>query len=100
MIRFCEEAALRSGVNGYPTSLAQPISLPTSWDHFRTALIDARTVTAHDRYVRWYKDSFRGKKRTCSGSSLVTSNSSVEAGSAGNKRIANGERRWNREWAP
>ena len=62
MVQFCEEIARINGIMLDATGMNAQISLPTSWDHFHTALIDAKMVTAHKRYMQWYKSSFRGKK--------------------------------------
>jgi hypothetical protein len=88
-IRFWGEAAARSGVEADLTSLETPITLPRSWDHFRSAFDDARNKIAHDRYMRWYKETFRGKKRSHSDDSFVPSSTPVsEASSSGAKRFA------------
>ncbi|KAG6377813.1 hypothetical protein JVT61DRAFT_14587 [Boletus reticuloceps] len=89
LIRFCEEAAARSDEDPHIAGLSQSITLPNSWDHFSTALLDARTITAHDRYMRWYKCSFRGKKRSYT--DTPSSNPTSGLSSPGNKRFAGGQ---------
>jgi hypothetical protein len=85
LIRFCEDAAARSGEELNVAGLSQPITLPNSWDRFKTAFFDAREITAHDRYMRWYKHWFRGTKRPHSNTSPS------DLTSSGNKRVACGQ---------
>lgn len=87
---FCEETAIRNNVESYDFHVDE-ISLPSSWDHFRTALMDSRTTLAHNRYLRWYRNGFRGKKRSRPRGSLAGTSSN--ANDSSNKRRAKGKRR-------
>ncbi|KAI6010319.1 hypothetical protein EDC04DRAFT_2610230 [Pisolithus marmoratus] len=61
MIRVDPDIAVeQSGWSAH--GLEEPICLPASWDHFCSALVNAREITIHACYMHWYKDSFRGKK--------------------------------------
>ena len=62
MVQVCQEIAHINGITLDAAAMNTSILLPASWDHFCTALIDVKTVTAHKCYMQWYKSSFRGKK--------------------------------------
>ncbi|KIK11328.1 hypothetical protein PISMIDRAFT_25790 [Pisolithus microcarpus 441] len=63
IIQFCQEIAIHHNLPADYLGLEQSICLPPSWDHFCSALVNAREVTAHACFMCWYKDSFRGKKQ-------------------------------------
>ncbi|KAG6373598.1 hypothetical protein JVT61DRAFT_6249 [Boletus reticuloceps] len=52
---------------------AMPIVLPTTWNHFCSALTDAKLHCAFNHYQTWYMDTFRGEKHTISNSEFVPS---------------------------
>jgi hypothetical protein len=87
---FYEETAVRNNVESYDFHVDK-ISLPLSWDHFCTTLMDLRTTLAHNRYLHWYRNGFRGKKRSHPHGSLAGTSSN--ANDSSNKRPAKGKRR-------
>ncbi|KIK92378.1 hypothetical protein PAXRUDRAFT_26731 [Paxillus rubicundulus Ve08.2h10] len=61
LISFCKEINPDTDC----TNLEQLDSaLPPTWDHFLGWLANATQIIAHQCYIAWYQDSFRGIKRS------------------------------------
>ncbi|KAI5981021.1 hypothetical protein EDD15DRAFT_2362381 [Pisolithus albus] len=90
IMRFCQEIAIRHNLPADYLGLEKSICLPPSWDHFRSALVNAREITAHARFMRWYKDSFRGKKRCTTEPDIKSGDSGDQEGKPIRKRTVGG----------
>lgn len=71
--QLCREIAGREGFKLDGPIIDKEIMYANRWKCLRFSLLNARLVTGHDRYMRWYKDSFKGKKRPRSDSSYLPS---------------------------
>jgi hypothetical protein len=65
LVSFCKEIDPDADCTHLEQSDA---ALPPTWDHFLGGLANAAQITAHQRYITWYQDSFRGVKRSSSDS--------------------------------
>ncbi|KAF9234297.1 hypothetical protein BU15DRAFT_79184 [Melanogaster broomeanus] len=61
LVSFCKEIDPDADCTHLEQSDA---ALPPTWDHFLGGLANAAQITAHQRYITWYQDSFRGVKRS------------------------------------
>ncbi|KAI6036206.1 hypothetical protein BKA83DRAFT_4120084 [Pisolithus microcarpus] len=80
IMRFCQEIAIHHNLPADYSGLEKSICLPPSWDHFCSALVNAREITTHTHFMRWYKDSFRGKKRR-------TTEPNIKPGDSGDQEV-------------
>ncbi|KAI6022062.1 hypothetical protein EDC04DRAFT_2937332 [Pisolithus marmoratus] len=80
IIQFCQEIAICHNLPANYSGLEKSICLPPSWDHFCSALVNAREITAHAHFMHWYKDSFRGKKRP-------TTEPNIKLGNSGDQEV-------------
>ncbi|KAI6001508.1 hypothetical protein EDC04DRAFT_2611976 [Pisolithus marmoratus] len=78
IIQFCQEIAMCHNLPVDYSGLEEPICLPSSWDHFCSALGNAGEITTHALYMHWYKDLFRGKKQTTTEPDITLGNSRDE----------------------
>ncbi|KIJ21097.1 hypothetical protein PAXINDRAFT_152766 [Paxillus involutus ATCC 200175] len=61
LVSFCKEIDPDADC----TNLEQlDATLPPTWDHFLGGLANAAQITAHQCYITWYQDSFRGVKQS------------------------------------
>ncbi|KIJ18417.1 hypothetical protein PAXINDRAFT_8664 [Paxillus involutus ATCC 200175] len=61
LVSFCKEIDPDADCTNLEQSDA---TLPPTWDHFLGGLANATQITAHQCYIAWYQDSFRGVKRS------------------------------------
>ncbi|KAI5982867.1 hypothetical protein EDD15DRAFT_2202465 [Pisolithus albus] len=87
---FCQEIAICHNLPADYSGLEKSICLPPSWDHFHSALVNAREITAHARFMHWYKDSFRGKKRRTTEPDIKSGDSGDQEGKPIHKRTVGG----------
>ncbi|KIJ07891.1 hypothetical protein PAXINDRAFT_18944 [Paxillus involutus ATCC 200175] len=69
LAKFCQNImAASASASASPFNLTQHesrvVALPSCWGGFTNELRLGAEVTGHQRYLKWFRDSFRGKKRS------------------------------------